>query len=204
MAKQTLCAALCVIALLLGCDSGNSGGSPLPDGDLEVDTLYAIAQTTAVAVGDEVQVVVATGVPAHAFQYMNGCGLTIEADAVKVAGSFNVGEPGGQPDAADGIWASMHPAGGFLLPPDSFIVATDIGGGRERWDFNVTPIDGSELASAEGELFNYKFTFASAGTKTFGFQESLGVDRTYYSDGANTLYHWSDISNADGPTVSVN
>jgi hypothetical protein len=148
-------------------------------------------------------VVVSTGVPAQPFEFMNGCGLTVEADADKVVGSFNTGVPGGQPDAADGFWATMLPSDGFLLAPDSFIIATDIGGGRERWDFNVTPIGGHDVTTSKGALFNYKFTFSVAGVKTFGFEEFHGVDRTYYSDEASHINHWSDISNAAARTLTV-
>ena len=205
MTKLALIALTAIAAALLSaaCDTHNSSILPGPDGQLAADTLYAQAVETTVSVGDEVTVVVYTGVLAQAFEFMNGCGLTIEEDADKVAGTFNTGVPGGQPDAADGFWSTMHPTGGFLLPPDNFIIATNIGGGRERWDFNVTPIDGGEVTTSEGALFNYKFTFSVAGEKTFGFEEFRGVDRTYYSDNASVLYHWGDITNSASRTLTV-
>ena len=170
---------------------------------LAADTLYAIPLNTSVATGENCLVVVATGDPANPFQYVNGVGLTIASDADKTD-SFNIGVPGGGAGDVDGFWTTMNPGGGFLLPPFNFIVATDIGGGLERWDFNVTPIGGADVAAGEGALFNFTFTFGSAGTKTFGFQEVSGVKRTYYSDGASTEYFWGDITNATAPTVSVN
>jgi hypothetical protein len=154
----------------------------------------------AAAVGGAVQVIVLTGDPADPFQYMVGCGLTIEGDADYVRNSFDVGAPDatadtGSANPVDGIWAAMSPASGFLLAPDSFIQSTDIGGGRERWDFNITPLRGSNLATAQGALFNAKFTFGTPGTKIFGFQDSTGgVKRTYYADDANE-YFWGDVAN---------
>jgi hypothetical protein len=204
MTKLALIGLIAAAALFAAaCNTHNNGG-PLPDGNLEPDTLYAQATVATAAVGAEVTVVVYTGVPAHPFEFMNGCGLTMEADAEKVAGSFNTGVPGGQPDASDGFWAAMDPADGFLLAPDNFILATDIGGGRERWDFNVTPIGGSDVTASEGALFNYKFTFGTAGVKTFGFQEFSGVNRTYYSDSTSTQYFWGDSTNVSAPSVTVN
>jgi hypothetical protein len=171
---------------------------------LAPDTLYAFASPTSVATGDTVTVTIMTGDPANPFQYLNGVGLTIESDCDKVANSFNAGAVGGGAGDVDGFWTTMNPGGGFLLPPDNFIVATDIGGGRERWDFNLTPIGGSDVAAGEGALFSYQFTFSAAGTKTFGFQDINVVNRTYYSDSVPTEYFWGDITNADAPTVSVN
>lgn len=170
------------------------------------DGLIAVPLTGSAATGADVQVVILTGVPANPFQYMVGAGLTIESDAEYVDNSFDVGVPDATPDAAaanpvDGIWAAMNPAGGFLFAPDNFIQATDIGGGRERWDFNITPLQGSNLTTDSGALFNAKFTFAAAGTKTFGFQDVQGVKRTYYADDA-TEFFWGNIAN-DG-TVAPN
>jgi hypothetical protein len=170
---------------------------------LAADKLYAIAAPANVAVGDPVTVTVLTGVPANPFQYLNGIGMTIESDADKVASSFNVGAVGGNPGDVDGFWTAMNPSGGFLLPPDQFIIATNIGGGRERWDFNLTPIGGSDVDSSSGALFNCQFTFATAGTKTFGFQDVNTVNRTYYSDHDNIIYFWGDITNDDAPAVTV-
>ena len=167
------------------------------------DTLYAYPSPLLVSTQDTVTVVVLTGVPANPLQFVNGIGLTIESDADKVANTFNVGDVGGGAGDCDGFWSAMAPAGGFLLPPDNFIIATDIGGGRERWDFNVTPIGGSEQTTAKGALFNYQFTFSTPGLKTFGFEEVSGVNRTYYSDASATEYFWGDSTNASSPQVTV-
>jgi hypothetical protein len=167
----------------------------LPSYILAPDTLYAMPAQRRVKVGEPVIVVVATGVPAHPFQFLNGVGLTTDSDAEKVANTFNAGAIGGQGYTIDGLWATMNPHT-FLLPPDNlWPMPTDIGDGRERWDYNLTPMGGHDVTAASGALFNYQFTFSTPGVKTFGFQEFSGVPRTYYSDKSATDYSWSDITN---------
>jgi hypothetical protein len=176
------------------------------------DTLYAIPSPTVVAngdpavgqeaTGDAVTVQFLTGVPAHPFQYVVGIGLVVESDAYKVAQSFNVGAIGGASDAIDGIWAIMNPIM-FILPPDGLIVSTDLGDGTERWDFNLTPVGGSDLTTASGALFNYQFKFAAPGVKHLSFQQVNVIPRTYYNDGVPTDYFWGDISNNAAPTITV-
>jgi hypothetical protein len=168
----------------------------VPPPVIPADTLVAVPQVAAAQAAEAVTLVVSTGVTANPFQYMNGVGVTIESDAAYVPASFNVGAVGGATADPDGIWANMNPSGGFLLPPDNFIVSTAIGGGRERWDFNITPIGGSDLTGVGGDLFNCQFTFTAMGNKTFGFQDVSGVKRTYYSDGALNEYFWGDITNS--------
>jgi len=159
------------------------------------DTLIATPLDGSVAISEPVTIIVFTTVPANAFQYMNGVGVTIENDAELVAQSFNVGVPGGYKYDADGFWASMDPGGGFLLQQDLF-QSTNIGDGRERWDFYLSPICGSDQTTAEGALFNFQFEFSQPGVKTLGFQEETGVvKRTYYSDSEANEYFWGDISN---------
>lgn len=163
--------------------------------ELASDTLYALPQLATAAVGEAVRVVVATGIPNNPFQYMTGAGLTMPSDGTYVKGSFNAGAPGGEAGDVDGYWAQMAPAGGFLLAPDSFIVPVDIGNGRVRFDFNLTPLSGSNQFTAKGALFNAQFSFSTAGTKVFRFQQTQGVKRTYYSDDSHE-YFWGDIANA--------
>jgi len=170
---------------------------------LLADHLYCIPLQTSVAVGDPVTVVVATGVPANPFQFLNGAGITIESDADKVPETFNVGAPGGAKGATDGYWTPMAPTM-FLVPDDGLIAVSDIGGGRERWDFNLTPVGGSDQTTASGALFSYQFSFGSAGTKTFGFEAVNVVNRTYYSDSTSTEFLWGDISNTGVSSVTVN
>lgn len=177
----------------------------IPGVVLADDTLYCFPLQTNVNTGDPVTVVIATGTPANPFQFLNGIGLTIENDADKVSNSFNVGAVGGAADAVDGYWTAMAPAT-FLMPPDGFIVATpdQPAAGQERWDFNLTPVGGSDQTTAKGALFNFQFTFSAAGTKTFGFQQFQAVNRTYYSDSTSTEFFWGDISNAGVSSVTVN
>jgi hypothetical protein len=179
---------------------------------LAPDTLYAIPLSSTAAAGEAVTIVVASGVPANPFQFMNGVRVTAPAGFEYVSDSFNVGVPGGEADDADGIWAAMNPSG-FLLPNDNFIVETaglaaDATGvaGRTGIDFNVTPLGGSDLTTASGALFNFQGTFA-AGTNLLSFQETQGVSRTYYTDSnAAPEFFWGDIDNNNGEpnTVTVN
>lgn len=160
------------------------------------DTLYAIPLAQTAAIGAPVGIVIATAVPANPFQYMNGCRVTAPTGFEYVPNSFNVGMPGGAAGDADGFWTAMAPGGGFLLPPDNFITATDLGGGLTGISFNVTPLGGSDLTADSGALFNFEASFNAPGTYVLGFQlESSGIKRTYYSDGAAAEYFWGDITN---------
>jgi hypothetical protein len=178
---------------------------PASASNLAFDTLYAMPLQEFADTGDPVRVVVATGMMAHPFQYMVGVGLTVDADAEYVRLSLDAGEPDDQPDMLlygvhplDGIWAAVQPRQGFLLAPDSFIQSTDIGGGRERWDFNLTPLDGRNILAVEGTLFSAEFTFSQPGMKVFGFSKADAVKRSYYADDT-TEYFWGDIDNRGGP-----
>ncbi len=168
------------------------------------DTLYAIPSPTSVAVGEPVTVVVITSVPAHPIQFINAIGLTMPDDSSFVPSSINYGAIGGSATAVDGFWAAMNP-GGFMLQPDDLMVPTPIGGGRERWDFNITPLGGSNQTTDSGALFNVQFIFSTPGVKTFSFQEAdaASTKRTYYSDGEGNEYFWGAIGNEQAPTVTV-
>lgn len=168
---------------------------------LAADTIYAIPMVTGAATGEAVTIVVATG-NIDNFQFLNGAGVCVEDDATYVAQSFNAGAVGGLAADIDGAWTTMNPSTGFLLPPDTLIQSTDIGGGRERWDFNLTPIGGSDQAGFNGAIFNFQFDFTVAGTKTLGFQEVLGVNRTYFSDGASTEYFWGTLHADENGTLN--
>jgi hypothetical protein len=197
-----------------------AGGTATDDANITVpgitlidDTMIAVplAGSTGVSDGNRstadggVTIVVATGVPANPFNFMNGVGVTVETAATFQSNTFNAGAVGGGAGDVDGFWTAMNPGGGFLLPPDNFIQATDIGGGLERWDFNLTPIGGADQTTASGALFNFVFEFGSAGTYNLGFQEFETVNRTYYQDAANNEYFWGDITNSSVPnTVTVN
>jgi hypothetical protein len=195
-------------------DDGNGGMATdtsatisIPAIVLNADTLYAIPQETSVNTGDPVTVLVATGATGSGFQFMTGVGLVMPDDGSYVSNSFNVGAPGGAKDDADGAWAPITSNGGFLLGPDGLIQAgpnpdATLAAGTQRFDFNITPLGGSDVASAEGILFNAQFSFSAAGSKTFTFQQFNGVNRTYYSDVANGVdTFWGSF--VDG-TVTVN
>jgi hypothetical protein len=151
-----------------------------------------------------VTVVVATGVPANPFQYLTGCRLCAptESNMDYVAGTFNVGAPGGAVTGIDGFWTAMNPTGTppFLNPSD-FLARSDTGDGRWGIDVNVTPVGGSEVTNASGALFNIGVSFGAAGTWPLTFQQTETVNRTYYQDANQTPdYFWSDISN-DHPGI---
>jgi hypothetical protein len=177
----------------------------IPALTLAADTLYGTPLAGSAAANADVTILVLTGDPANPFQYMNGVGLVLPTDASYTALSFDVGAADATPDnpsatPVDGAWATMNPGGGFLFAPDNFISPVDMGGGTERYDFNITPLGGSDQATFEGILFNAKFKFATTGPKTIAFVETAGVKRTYYSDGAATEYFWGNITN-DGSLV---
>ena len=166
---------------------------------LEPDTLYAIATSDRTSAGGNVRVVVATGDTANPFQYVNGCGVVCENGASYASQTFDVGNPDDTPDVGsanpiDGVWGDMG-ATSFLLAPDNFITGTDLGNGSSRTDFNVTPLGGSDI-TANGILFSFEYTFASAGTYHLGFEAVNIVSRTYYTDASQSEdFFWSDISN---------
>lgn len=160
--------------------------------------LAAVPLATTATTADTVTVLVTSGDFSNPFLYMNGVGVTVDSGAAYVDTTFNVGAPGGAQLDVDGVWTAASPDS-FLVPTDFMIQENDIGGGRVRIDFNVTPINGTETTDG-GALFNFELDFLDAGTYTLGFEEFHDVKRTYYSDGASTEYNWDDISN-DYPGV---
>jgi hypothetical protein len=161
------------------------------------DSLYAIPQQTTAGTGDAVRIVVATGIPANPFKFMNGVRVTFSAGEPSfVAGSYNVGAVGGAQLDADGIWEGVAPES-FLLPTDYMLGFTnyDQTGGTWAIDFNVTPINANQSIGHEGELFNFEVAFAEAGMVVLGFKQFYQVKRTYYSDEDSNEYYWGDISN---------
>ena len=163
----------------------------IPAGALAAVPLYPVATPD-----DVVTVVVISGGFSNPFHYMNGVGVTVESGATYADGTFNVGAPGGDLLTADGLWADMSPLpDSFLVPHDFLLIQeNDIGGGRVRIDFNVTPIGGGNHTGG-GALFNFGLEFDHAGTYTLGFEEFHDLKRTYYSDSDATEYFWDDISN---------
>jgi len=165
--------------------------------------LAAIPQRRHVTADQTALVVVACGdFPADKpFQYLNGVGVTVDQGAEYVVNSLNYGTRGGLRADRDGIWVDV--ACVSFLEGDILIQENDIGGGRVRIDFNVTPIGGHEVTTG-GALLNLALSFSEPGTYTLGFEEFHDVKRTYYSDGEadgeTTEFYWADISN-DYPGV---
>lgn len=187
-------------ATLMGDAGPNEGVAPIEvePGIYDLDTLYAIPQQTSATTGEAVRIVVATGIPAGQFKFMNGVRVTFSGvEPAFVPGSYNVGAIGGTATEADGIWSAANPQG-FLLPNDFMLSWVTYVAELDAWaiDFNVTPINSEQISSSEGALFNFAATFAKAGTVVLGFEQFHDVKRTYFSDLNSAEYYWGDISNS--------
>lgn len=171
--------------------------NPGPGPQYEPNALYAVPQDTTAAVDEAVVIVVRTGPLPNPFQFLNGVRVTVDSGAEFEPGSFNVGAPGGAAYEADGLWSAMDPVQ-FIEPPSSVNpVPANLGDGRIAFDFGLAPVVGSNLDSANGELFNFALRFTAPGTYTLGFQADDGVARTYYGweDGGVSTTVWGDIGN---------
>jgi len=160
----------------------------IPDG-----ALAAVPSARNATLADVVTVAVIAGDFSNPFKYVYSAGVTVESGATYANGTFNVGAVGGSQLDVDGIWTNVAPDS-FLVPLDFMFQERDIGDGRVRIDFNITPIGGSETSDG-GVLYNFGLKFDHAGTYVLGFEEFHDVKRTYYSDGAHNEYFWDDISN---------
>ena len=169
----------------------------LPSFILAPDTLYAMPAQRVVKVGEPVMVIVATGVPAQSFYYMDGVGLVTPEDSEAINGSENYGAIGGTHLAVDGFWSALAPSD-FLVwmyPATASVIIFPPPMGPRRWDYSIAPVGGHDVTTDSGALFNVQFTFATPGVKSFSFVAVDGIDRTYYSDSVSNHYFWSDISN---------
>ena len=172
---------------------------------LAPDTLYAIPLQRQVIVGQPVTVVVAMGVPANPFQYVNGVGLSLPDDAQAVGidqGAVDRDIHNSQ-DELDGIWAIMNPVGLMdAWDGDLFTFASSrrpLPGDRALYSWGVYPIGGRDLAGVSGVLFNCQFTFEEPGIKTLQFSTEdtlFGGPATLYSDAAQNVYLWGNTANA--------
>jgi hypothetical protein len=180
---------------------------------LNADTLYVLPLASTAAVGEPVTITVAMGTPANKFLYMNAVGVTFQGavdgtgalqatGGQYVAKSFDVGAPDDTPDnpsadPVDGVWSTLGLTSPdvFLFGGDSFVArSTDIGGGRVRMDFNVTPVvPPSTEGKPSGALFNFKLAFGAAGTYTLGLQQFETVDRCFYSGGTTVTHTWGHL-----------
>jgi PKD repeat protein len=166
------------------------------------DSIFALPSQSTAHDGEVVTVEVYTVGAAHPFQYMSGCGLTLENGNTYATQTFDAGvlDYDGLPGNVDGVWTAVGPSGGFLLVPDNFIQPTDIGGGRSRYDFNVTPLGGIDISGATGAMFNFGLTVHS--TVSFGFMAQDSVKRTYYNS-ATTEYLWGDSTDSGAPGITL-
>lgn len=155
--------------------------------EANADTLYAIPLDASVAVDEPVTILIYTGETAHPFYFVLGVGVVIDGGGQLVPASHNYGDVGGEKDDADGVWEGITTDGGFLVLPDMvFGPGADPEGtlpvGSVRYDFNISPLGGTDQASVSGSLFNFQVVYAIAGEKIISFQEFNGVNRTYYGD----------------------
>lgn len=160
------------------------------------DTLYAYPLQLTAAVGAPVTVVVATGQPAHALQFVSCVSVTIDAEGQYAGNSFNIGAPGGSRVDSDGIWAAMGvPDGQFLDLGDTMLPGTGTAiGDRHAYDFAVVSMGPFPAADAPGVLFNFQLSFNQPGTYRIGLREkSSDFDMTYYSDANGANYYWGAL-----------
>jgi PKD repeat protein len=178
---------------------------------LTADTLYAIPLQTSVAVGEHVRVLVATGQPPHALQYLSSAGVTVENAGTYVANSYNIGDPGGDRGDTDGYWALMTPPPGdnsYMDPGDAHNpgAATDIGGGLHRYNFLVVPMGSFTPPVSIGDgavLCNFELSFSAPGTYHLGYQATDGsFDQTLYADQTGTNHYWGTLDHSY--TITVN
>jgi hypothetical protein len=164
------------------------------------DSIFALPSQSHAYDGDVVTVEVYSRGAANALKFLDACGITLEQGNSYALKSFNVGEISADPgdQTPDGVWADASPDG-FLLAPDEFIVAEDIGDSRQRIDFIVVPLSSVEVPQATGPLFNFGLTVHSS--VTFGFQRSGVLARTYYSDAQGATHFWATDSNSGLPGI---
>jgi PKD repeat protein len=172
-----------------------------PDGSFPPDdSIFALPSQSHCQAGEAVGVEIYCKGTANPFQYLLGAGMTMPTGTEYKPMTFNIGQFGGAQAFVDGVWPQVNP-GSFLLPPDSFLQFTDIGGGRSRIDLNVVPLGGSDASSATGALCNLEFHIAA--TTEIGFERINVVKRTYYSDGPGIENYWNDDDNSGLPTIEV-
>jgi PKD repeat protein len=178
---------------------------------LDPDELYAVPLKATAAVGEPVTILVATGQPAHALQFLSSVGFTIENAGTYVPNSFNIGIPGGARTDTDGYWALMGPPpppnGSYQDFGDMWMPGSpvDIGGGLHRYSFAIVTMGSYAAPVSIGDgaiLFNFELTFSTPGTYHLGFQDNSVFDVTYYSDQNSVTYYWSALDNSYTITVS--
>lgn len=203
-----------------GTDTDTSGTITVAPLVLAADALGAIPLTTSATTADTVKVLVMTGALAHAFQFMTGVSIVFPTGCGYDANSYDYGAQAAgdtalNPSAAkdqetvDGIWSTVNPTSGFLgvgdnlLVPDTALPAPFTG--SSAIDFNITPLGGSDApAGTSGILFNFNLKFTAAGSYKLDFLLFDEVNRTYYQDGSQATFQWTDITNTNSQnTVNV-
>jgi len=179
-------------------------------------TLLAVPDKTEVGVNEPVTItVISSQFPADApFRNAGIMRLTLAAGVEYVPYSFNIGAPGGEWSAFDGIWSRFDPVPDYLLMPDGIadgIADWDLPDlaeypGRVRFDMLFTPTTDTAITSG-GALFNFQVTAPQPMTCRLGFLEynenPIGledIELTNYADEQYNLHHWLDSEN-ENPAV---
>jgi hypothetical protein len=166
------------------------------------DKLYAWPDTTSAYPGEEVTIILSTEQSANPLRALDAVRITFN-NASYVAGSLNVGAPGGARDEADGVWAQLG-AAGVDLPNEGSIGTLQLPDGRLALDFYALPQGASgDLLNASGALLNFRLRIL--GDVTLGIQrlDAGGTRRTYYSDRFTNTYFWSNDFNGDVPLIEI-
>lgn len=172
------------------------------------DALVAVATQSQARVGEPVQIVVLSALPAHPF---NRCEvlLTLPDDARPRPGSFNLGTPDGPAYGLDGKWVALPAGTQFAAVNDYFGIsqadyeAYRFDSSRLAFPFRLEPQWSGELQGSGGAIFSFEVIFTAPGHKTIGFGASSPQGGTRYFDADGQPYAWGDSSNSIGFPNSI-
>jgi len=183
--------------------------APLPPLPIYDDSIQAVPEVYEAPAGGEVLITVKCNSTRYPLHYMRHVRLTVPSGCYYRAGSFNVGSPGGAYNSPDGIWTEVG-ATGFILPSDTLYGETDLGDGLVGIDFNVTPIGGTDIVGATGDLFNFILMlgvgegFTDGSEVHLSFQRADHIDRTFYSGTDMVHHYWSVDDNRGVDPITIN
>ncbi len=165
---------------------------------LDADTIYIVPSADTVNVGDTVTIVVYVGALPNRLSYLSSCDIIFSDNLTPVAGSWNLGAPGGLAWDKDGFWNALPtPILGagealFFAPPHLTVGANELGDAPDYTKVGTDP-------GSSGALFNAQLTAAAAGEGTFTFVQ----DNTFYygPEGTTTKIFFGAYVDA---TVTIN
>jgi hypothetical protein len=210
-------------------DQGNQASRKLnlalgpkePEFKAKPDTLYAIALTPEVRVGEPALVSIVSGETPNLFLGFNSITVTFSHLASYVDFTMEYGSAGGEWQAyfidneffedphLDGIWAAINPvylSSCWLDCSETY--PWDLGDGRCAMDFGTYPSTGKPVMCG-GEIFNFQVVFDQPGTVSLGFLDEwayyddffVRMTKYYGKDTYPTVYReWADITN-DHPGI---